>query len=312
MVNSLDFLSRKFVAGLLSLVLVFACTLEAEAKKKRRSKKKWRSQTAIVQSDGAAVYKRPNFDAPVVGQLRAEKKYRVSVKIYKSTSGFGSFYKVRYKKRKYGYVSDVEIVTQYKDKLQRRGGKKSKVQEDNPMFDQANDQRTGRKELLYTRSLGVNFGMANFKETVDNETVGESIPVYGLKMVGPGVLFDGPPINLEISFSPQAPSYYQTITEKPASGFFTISHIALPFGVLHESRNSSLVIWGGMTAVYYKFSINANADTPIDSQELRLGLVGIGSFAYRIGESFITQAEAKYYYEEEAYLGFSLSLGMEY
>ena len=58
---------------------------------------------AKVINDGALVYKAADFDAPVLGHLRAGGTYQISVKT------IGAFYQIKVRDNLFGYVSDVDV-----------------------------------------------------------------------------------------------------------------------------------------------------------------------------------------------------------
>lgn len=281
--------------------------------KKSKKKRKWRSQNAIVKINGASVYRYPNFDSPVMTQFPVEKVVRVSRKVYKGVGGLGLFYKVRVKPRIYGYIADVDIVPQIAIKKKKTGFVKQREKvEENPEFERAKAEKEGIKEVLYSKHVGFVFGGVSYTEEIARSTESANVNTFGLKMVGPGALFDGPPVNFEFTGTATVPSFYEKFANGPVSGFIILSHAAVPVLLPYNKRDTMFAVWLGLMGVYTKFNVPGTVSSPIDSQELRVGLAAIASLTHRLTKKYIFQADYKYYYELNGYSGFSLSIGVEY
>ena len=124
--------------------------------------------------------------------------------------------------------------------------------------------------------------------------------MYGLRMTGPGVLIDGPPIDFNFLFSISPPSYYEDFTISP-TGFFVITDAQLLLPLV--SREDTQFYFGaGPMFTFTKFSLTIK-NTSFDSQELRLGLVGTIGLVQRFGR-WAARLDAKYYYEKAGYIGY--------
>ena len=198
-------LLRVFVV--LSLILVFfnAENLHAKKKKKKKGKK---SQWAYTIIDGAAVYKEANFDAEIVTYLPDNKKYRISRKKVFGITGFGSFFKIKYGKKKYGYISDVDL------KLTRKISKSERTIYDIDQKDETDDGMP----FFFNRYVGVSYGSINMTEEYQGQTLSSQTPVIGVKLTGPEILLP-PPLDYELFFSLEAPKYFDKFASK-TTGLF--------------------------------------------------------------------------------------------
>lgn len=267
------------------------------------------SQGGVVQTDGAAVYKVPNFDAPVLDYLKGGQKLRISTKVYKGIGGFGAFYKVKVSSKAYGYVADVDVVPEFK--AQSAGGKgKPGSSEKNPDFNRnPRDPPEEQLPIFFTRYIGGAFGMVNFTEKFSGRQFNSNDWMVGLRLAGPGTIVEGLPFDVSVLFHQGAPSYYTDIAGKPPSGFYLLGDFFLPYPFFQTE--DSLVCWGlGMMATYTKFTLQIK-NTIFDSQEIRAGLALQGSYSLRL-DNYLVRLEAKYYYEKTAYLGYFVTLMRRY
>ena len=271
------------------------------AKSKAAAKKKTKGQWGVVQTDGAAAYKVPNFDSPVLEYLSAGQKVRISQKLYQGIGGFGAFFKVRVGVKTYGYVADVDVAPEYKP--QKKGPGKPTHVEKNPNFKRDPRQPPEEKlPIFFTRYIGGTFGMVNFTEKFSGRKFGSSEWMAGVRMTGPGTLAEGLPLDSAFLFNQGAPKFYKDeVSGGNPSGFFILGDIFLPYPFL-ETEDSLLSFGLGFMATYTKFSVQIK-NTIFDSQELRGGLAGQIGFSLRF-DRYILRLEGKYYYEKTDYLGY--------
>lgn len=281
------------------LILSFAGPSFAKSRKsKRRS-----SQEGLIQVDGAAVYQKPDFDSRVVHYLKKGQRVRISTRTYSGTGGFGAFYKVRYAPRKYGYITDIEVVPQFET-----AGPNGKKLKENETYGMADDDERGIKPIYFQKWIGGFAGLVGFSEKIGGKTASEDVMAFGVRLTGPETLYGGLPLDSEILVSPSVPDYYGAIVDE-GSGFLLMASTALQFPYYQGRR--SLVYYGiGPLLVYTNFQLTVG-DEDLDSQELRLGAVINAGYAHRIGR-FALRLDARYYWEEETYLGYGLSLQHEY
>ena len=279
--------------------------------KKRKKKKKrivFKGSSATVIVDGAAVYKGPSFDSPIIDYLQMGKKITAKKKVVKGAGGFGSFYKVKVGRSKIGYMSDVEV------SVSGKKGPELSDTKDEGIFktEDPKDPPKRLEPIYFTRYIGVSLGAFNFTEVVDKkEVLQSSVTAFGLKMSGPGALFDGPPIDFNLSFVASAPAHHEQFT-KESSGFILITDILMVIPLKESGAFMAYVGFGPML-LYSKYTMTlADGTGPIDSQEINAGLAGSGGIAVRFGRSFLVKLEGKYYYEENQYFGGGAAMQMTY
>lgn len=300
------------------LILLGAMAAERGEAAPKAPKKTVPSQFGVVSVEGASVYRQPTFDAPIMDYLEQGQKIRISKKIYRSKDGIGAFYKVRLRSKVYGYIADVDVVPEYKagaavtaGEEGRKSSAGKKVRKKNPRFDEAAANDGKPLEPIYlTRYLGLSIGRADYAEDIDGKTKSAETLIFGLKMSGPGALLSEMPLDLNLLFSFSPPDYYDKIAPGPHSGFFLLGDVSLllPF----MDWPSGLVYYGvGGMFTYTKYDLTIG-NTPVDSQELRVGVVGSVGTAYRLSPKFLVRGEAKYYWEKNTYLGFFFAVQTVY
>lgn len=269
-----------------------------------------KSQIGIVSFDQTPVYKSPDFDSVPVDYLPKDKKIKISTKVYKGPTNFGSFYKVVYykgKKKIVGYIADNEVVPKYK-----RGGK-DKVA--NPVFEKMEDfkEMKGKDSVLYSRFIGATGGVVDYVESIQGVSKSALTNLIGFKLTGPGTIFDGPPIDIEFSMTLQAPDYYKLYTDKVSGNIF-FGHIYLLLPIFENKNGLAYYGFGPMMA-YSRIQITvgngAVVANPIDSQEVRIGGLFAVGYAHRFG-NWGLRLEGKQYIEKEQYVSLTFSVQREY
>jgi hypothetical protein len=128
-------------------------------------------------------------------------------------------------------------------------------------------------------------------------------------MMGPGTLFDGPPLDFNFWFSLQKPGYYSRFDSGTPTGFLVFGDLMAMLPLVNLDNN--LVSYGlGLMWVYTKYSVPVKQVT-FDSQEFRVGVDFALGYGHRFGR-FLLRADAKYYIEKTQYLGYVLSFQTEY
>ncbi len=271
-------------------------------------KPKTQTQEALIATDGAAMYKRPNFDSPVIGYLNARKKVLATRKMYHGEGGFGAFYKISVNK-KIGYVADTDLIVNIPQSKTARAAKK---QDESAMAAEREEQQSDkeREPIYFTRYLGLTFGRLSFTERVAGSVYTSNEYMYGLKFTGPDILFDSaPPLDINLAVHSGAPSLYEKIGAKGASGYFLMSDavLLLPF----NEGTHYLINYGiGVMFAYTSFKVPINGQT-VDSSDQRFGLVFDLGGAYRFSR-YAARFDMKYYYEKTSYLGYWAGIQMEY
>jgi hypothetical protein len=259
------------------------------------------TQIAIVSVEGAAVYQRANFDAPVIEYIRSGAKVIASLKPRVGIGGFGAFYRVKLSSGKLGWIADVDLLPQYKD------DPKTKSKTDiNPDFQALKDQAKmkDREPIYFENYIGGGLGLVQYTEKFDGRELSANVPLFGFRAVGPDLFLSGPPMDFSFLFSIEAPDYYTDFANGPATGFFVLSDVILPFPIV-ETQKSLLSFGLGPMLTYTSFQV-AVRDSSFDSQEIRIGAVSSLSYVYRFSD-FAVKLDGKYYFEKTDYLGFYFS-----
>ncbi|MBX7231895.1 MAG: SH3 domain-containing protein [Bdellovibrionales bacterium] len=268
---------------------------------------KQKGQSALVGEEGATIYEKPDFDSKILGQVNPETKVRISLKPRPAKSGLGSFYQIKSKTGQIGYVVDTEVIPEFQNLKKGPSGKK------NPGYKSAviekEKSRSKQDSIYFTRYAGAGLGLLGFTEKFRGTELSDQVVMYNLRFTGPGVLFDGPPLDVNFSFSLNPPQYYDGISRTPASGFFIFTDILLllPFW----EWNHDLIYYGiGPMVTYTKFQVQSTFNY-IDSQEFRLGIVGSLGYGHRF-KKWIARLDGKYYFETTRYFGYWASVQYEF
>ena len=261
-------------------------------------------------TDGGAVYSKPDFDAPVSDYLPFKSKLWVTKKAVPGVGGLGLFHHVRYKD-KAGFVVDTDIRITSKDVDSTDvPKKKSAHQHHEKKTSSVDDEKVdGRETVFFKRYVGGALALVNFTEKFSGQKFSDQMLMYGLRMSGPGTLFDGPPLDVNIWFSVQKPGYYSKFTSTPPQGFLMFGDfmVVLPF---YEGTNTMVTYGLGAMWTYTSYKVQVK-NSRFDSQEFRIGAdLGLG-VTHRFGR-YAVKGDVKYYYEKTQYLGWIASFQTEY
>ncbi len=296
----------RLILPLLVILLNLSIGLSAQA-----DPLKQKVQKGTVITDGAVIYKNNSFDAEIVTYAEVGRNVVLSRKIYSAADGFGTFYKIRIELGVYGYVSDVDVKPQFKPD---RTARQSSDSDDSFKFDGEDDgwgesdyKTYDNEPLLLKRWIGLGVNYTNITESFAGKIKSSYENLFSLKLYGPRTLLKQTPTDFEISILPKVPSYYSTLSNvREASGFLVAGHWSLLLPL--REFESFLVYYGaGLTFNYSSFEISGATET-IASEEIRAGIIGQLGIALRLGKDFHLRGEGRYYYEEEKYLGSSLSI----
>lgn len=275
-------------------------------KSKRSSIRTSNVQVAIVQDGGTDVFPEASFDSDPIAYLNPGQKIKISRKKYPGSGGFGLFYKVSLGKGKSGYISDVEVVPQF---TQTKFTQKVKQ---NPEFEELTQEPQPKLEsMLFTRFLALNLASIQYKEKFSPQDLSAPVQFFGLKMTGPGYLFEEIPLDIDLLISPKPPAYYDDkLATAPSTGFLLFSSVSLKFPFI-DLDNSQVYYSLGLFGNYSNYSIKIGSNN-FDSQELKLGVVGGVGAAMRFHRKYFIQSDARYYHEKTKYWGYSFSFGLQY
>jgi hypothetical protein len=304
--------STKFLLRFWSLVSLCFCILflgyAASAANKKKSPR-IRVYKARVVKEGVAVYKGPSFDAPIIGYLEGGKKIPARRKVYPGLGGFGAFYKVKLKKRVFGYVADTDIAFP--------GSKEDEDAGDGmPWGDSRKDFEDNRpsinEPIFFTRYFGLSGGTVDFTEKVAGKKFHSQTTIFGLKLTGPDTLSLGPPLDINIMFAPSPPKFYELIVDEETKpkGFIVVGDMF--FNMPFMDWGKGMVFMGlGLVVNYTNYTIVIDEDA-FDSQEVRMGAAVNFGLAQQLTPIVALRAEGKYYYETEGYMSFVGSLLFRY
>ncbi|MDB2426150.1 hypothetical protein N9W41_01245, partial [bacterium] len=267
------------------LLIVFGFVLlnadSSYAKKKKKKGK--RSQWAYTAIDGAAVYQDANFDSEIVTYLPENKKYKVSKKKYLGITGFGSFYKIKYAKKKYGYISDVDL------RLTKKASKS-----ESSIYDIDKDDNSDEgMPFLFNKYIGASTGVVNIAEKYEGRVLSSPTNVIGIKVTGPEILLPQP-LDYEILFSMAPPKYFEEFSSK-TTGLFILAHVATNVPMIMRDR-FYLYYGFGISALFTMFKNTMPAPLgEVDNQKLALGVDIPLGVAFKVSSRFAVKLEAKYY-----------------
>lgn len=316
---------RSWISAFLALIL-FAVPTYAQSKRPA-PKKKDSGQNAMVVVDGAAVYESANFDSPVMDYLDRGKNVFVSRKLYKGAGGLGAFYKMRVRKGVFGYITDVDVQVSGKAARadNRRPAPKDEDEDEQvdpndptqiqPDIEDATPQEpSGSGVGIYlTRYLGASVAQYTYAEEIAKKSISGALTAFGIKMTGPGDMFGGLPLDLEINVSTALPNEF-TKHYQSASGFMLLGHAMAVLPAMETKR--FMIYYGlGIASRYSRFDIvlkdNANKKA-LDSQELSIGAAGELGAAYAFSSRYILRGDVRYYLEAESYPGFAAAFQVKF
>ena len=287
---------------------VCAGSFELQAQKAAGSRKKNVWINANVVTDGAAVYRAPDFDSAVQEYLRYQTPVMASKKAYVGVGGLGLFHKVQYRGRT-GFVADTDIrVTKSREK-EASSEEPSTTRSSSKAWEKEEEEALGKAPLYFMRYLGGAVSGVHFTEKFSGRELSDDMLMYGLRMSGPGTLFDGPPLDFNFLVSLQKPGYYQNFSSGEPTGFMLFGDVMVQLP-LYDAGNTLITYGFGLMWTYTRYNVPVKG-TSFDSQEVRVGLdAGLG-YGYRLGKNMI-RVDAKYYHEKTHYFGGTLSFQTEY
>lgn len=276
-------------------------------------------------SDGAAVYDKPDFDSKVIDFVPYDTKVVISRKAYAGMEGLGLFHKVRVR-GKIGYIPDTDIRVSGKDKETEKEKEKDKEKVIDPgkvkvapsegktksmAFEKDKDEEEapGRAPIYLTRYLGAAASRVHYTEKFSGHKLSDQVMMYGLRMTGPGTLFDGPPLDVNLWFSLDKPGYYDVFSSN-LHGFLLFGDVMAMLPLIN--LDNWVVSYGlGVMWTFTRYRVQIRGENT-DSTDFRVGLDGGIGLGWRVTKRFVVRADAKYYYEKNAYAGYTLSLQREY
>ncbi|MGZ3724048.1 MAG: hypothetical protein ACXVA9_13990, partial [Bdellovibrionales bacterium] len=233
--------------------------------------------------------------------------------------GLGLFHRVHFQ-NKNGFMADTDIRITDKEPEPTpapvaggdKAGKKPKKIRSKAFGE---EEETGHKgePLYFTPYVGGAFALVDFSEKFEGRTLHSMLPLYGLRMTGPGTLFSGLPLDFNLLISLQKPRYYKDFSSS-VTGAMMFGDVALNLPFI-ERTNWLWTYSLGLMYTYTYFKVKIGTVT-FDSQEFRIGLDGGIGGAYRFGPAkhkiYAVRGDVKYFFEKTRYFGFLTSFQTEY
>lgn len=261
--------------------------------------------SAQIYVDGAAIYEKPDFDSKVQDYLRYQTKVHVSKKAFRGSSGMGLFHRIRYG-NKLGWVPDTDVrISLPEAKKESAPEKKS----GSKAWEKEEEEALGKAPLYFTRYLGAAFAIVNFTEKFSGKKYSDDMMMYGMRMTGPGTLFDGPPLDFNFWFSLDKPDYYGKFASGKPTGFLLFGDVMAMLPLI-DTTNWLATYGLGVMWTYTRYKVPVKGAN-FDSQEFRIGFDADLGVARRFGK-YLLRVDAKYYYEKTQYLGYIMSFQGEY
>lgn len=254
----------------------------------------WAAKDVTVITDGAIVYRKADFDSPILGYFQAGKQIKIS-----DNKFGGAFFRVRFKQGVIGYIADVDVsggVTPPPAAMAT--GEPAKAEQ----------KRKGPESILTTTYLGLQGGVTRYAEIINKVEYRDSITTYGLKLSAPFGLFDGPftfDLNLMSSFS--APSYYKGLSQTPAEGYLLLVSPVLNVSLFEFGERRGLCYIGGGPLLSYSNYMVEVSGAKLELSELRAGGVFVLGLGFDLGGA-IFKLEPKYIVEKASYNSIDLAL----
>jgi len=267
------------------------------------------SQKVKIVNDGALVYKQPDFDAPVLTQLRAGQIYDVS------TQTKGPFYKIRIKPGQMGWIADTDVRT---GKAAAVAGKKpDKTEEKKKEQPKDNFLEKKRPRSFYaSRYRGPVVSYLTYSENTMGKLRTENMPFYGFKVQGPNTMFSGDfRTDAEFLFHTSAPGYYEKATGYPASGWIFIADFVFETAYPQSKWHMLTFGFGPMFKYsHYQVSLLDVTNKPLaySLDDMALGAVFDGGLAFRIADTYALRFNLKYYWEKTKYSAGSITFGFPF
>ena len=271
---------------------------------------------AKVRTDGAMVYAKPDFDSDVLTTLKEGDKIRVS----KGTLGEkANFHKVRAGSI-LGWIAEIDV--QLDDAPFKREQRRGAGKRDKDKTDKSDKKRpkSGEKKpkkpfmddntpMFFQKYVGAVIGLSDFNESINGVDAHESLFVYGLKITGPDILFNGPILDVNLLLHYGAPSYYNALSTTKPSGFLFMADTLLLYPFFNRDKGIVAVGFGPLIK-YSSFSVTNGGDLKSLS-EFDVGVSLALSGAMRFNKIAV-RLEGKYLIEKHSEKLFQLAVQQQF
>lgn len=288
-------------------------------------------QQAIVKVDSAMVYDVPSFDGAVISYLPAGQKIRISLRTF--ATDLGQFYRTVLPNNKTGYIADIDVQPIKKKKSKKneeekdedsegkaserererereREKAKERQEEKKERAEEAREEReeaardAQRPPVAFTEWVGPYIASWGMKEKISGIKAEERISVFGVKYTTPK-LSPGTILDFNLGFHFGAPSYYEQISTSKPKGYIVFLDAEF-LSPMVFAQNSFGYLGLGPLINYTSVRIES-LGSPVDSNDLRLGLALTLGYSHRLGP-VLGKLEGKYIIEKTQQMVFVLSV----
>lgn len=266
------------------------------------------SKVGLIQisKSNAQVYKEPSFDAKIITNLKRGQKLYALKKKFEGLDGLGLFYKVRLKKKSYGYVLDTSVkgfrpkrVSKLSDG-KSRSKKKSKIKKDKNKK-QSSFQNAS---IPYSKSFGLTVSRLNYALKTGSGVKKSKQMFLGGRISGPGWGLSRLPLDISLMYSPSSPDFFDSLVDSH-SGNILILDVGLPFEL---NRGPNWSVYGALSGVVSRYDFDlVDQGVSASSSKTEFGFsAGLGG-GYRLGR-YLVKLEGKYVKLGSDSIGAQLSL----
>lgn len=264
----------------------------------------------VVVSENAIAYEAPSFDSKMIGSVKLGAQFLMSEKLYG-----GAFYKVQVQKGRFAYVADTDIRP-----LDSKGEpiplesttKKPKKTEVAPVT-QEESKKPNKPQLpfAFTQYGGVSIQQVGYKEGTMGATPTANLNFVGIKLTGPDLVVEGMFVTeMNFNFYLNAPDYYSSATNRPASGHIMLADFQ--FMTVGPRGPDVLTFYGfGPLLRWSKYNLQldygAGDFRSYQAEDLALGAIFSLGGALRLGPMAL-RGELRYHWEQKQYFGFGLAV----
>ena len=129
-----------------------------------------------------------------------------------------------------------------------------------------------------------------------------ALTTYGLKVTGPSLLFDGPPMDFNLLFHYGVPSYYTAISSGDARGFFCGFGFAVTcFRYLRRITTCSVLALDRCSLIYTDFKMSGSECSILRFSRIATGECLLPRLTLAASDHYALRLETKYFFEKTQY-----------
>jgi hypothetical protein len=271
--------------SLIFLVFVFF-TQAAWPQVKSRANK---ALKAVILSEQAYVFKKPDFDSEVITILSPG-----NMVYYVSSGKWDLFHKIRVSATAFGYISEADI----------------KIISDQPRVpeEKQSEPQKPQKPFLSRSLIGPVIQMTNFTESTMAATRSQNLSFIGAKWSGISGFLEGAGYaDSNLLFYSGAPGYYADATGKSAGGIIIIGDYMLE---MMKLQGPDIVTFYGFGPMFrfsnLQVTLDQGNDIAYTMTDLVLGAVANAGAGVRLG-NYALRFDGKYYWEKQKYWAIGLA-----